>query len=528
MITGRARQQQGAFDQRDDGQGGGVALIAGPPVGSQPVRDRRAPAVERPGRREAHPFAAMDGFGGNRLDRTAVAMVRGQAGREDVDPARDHGLDRRLASKELSQQVRDAPADAVDDRCGQFLLALREMVIQRACLDPSHRKDLVQPGRRIALAAEQGCSGIDEDSATAVGARHPLTILERSLKNTNMRQLMFEEVGKYVWRDASDPEISSPGQAVVRPLVVACCDLDVGVARGRLPVPPGHAVGHEGVAEVVAVGDDVTAVRVGDRVVVPFQISCGQCRECRRGVTGSCAAVPLMATYGMAPISGRDGGGFMADLVLVPYADAMLIPVPDSVDLVAIASLSDNIPDGWRTVGPYRAALADLDAADRRVLVVGGLSIGLYAAAFASAYGLHVDYVDTDQQRLAAAEKLGAAVHDAAKPLRSWEPYPVTVHTSANPSLLPATLRATWPDGTCTDTGAYFQASVDMPLLAMYTRGVQFVTGRVNARAVIPEVIDLLASGCDLAPAVDRVAAWEDAPKVWPTMTGKTVFNRLG
>ena len=148
-------------------------------------------------------------------------------------------------------------------------------------------------------------------------------------------------------------ESAAPEQALVRPLMVACCDLDVGVSQGWLPVPPGHAVGHEGLAEVVAVGDDVRGFRVGDRVVVPFQISCGTCRECRRGVTGSCGSMPLMATYGMAPISGLDGGGFMSDLVLVPYADAMLIPVPETVDPVAIASLSDNIPDGLRTVGPF-------------------------------------------------------------------------------------------------------------------------------------------------------------------------------
>ena len=53
-----------------------------------------------------------------------------------------------------------------------------------------------------------------------------------------------------------------------------------------------------------------------------------------------------MAMYGMVPLAGLDGGGFMADLVLVPYADAMLLPVPETIDPVAIASISDNIPDG--------------------------------------------------------------------------------------------------------------------------------------------------------------------------------------
>ena len=271
-------------------------------------------------------------------------------------------------------------------------------------------------------------------------------------------------------------------------------------------------MGHEGLAEVVAVGDDVHGVRVGDRVVVPFQISCGTCRECRRGATGSCGAVPLMAVYGMAPIAGLDGGGFMSDLVLVPYADAMLIAVPDAVDPIAIASLSDNIPDAWRAVGPFRQELAGLDSADRRVLVLGRLSIGLYAAAIAAALGAQVDYVDTDAQRLAAAEKLGATVHDRAKPDKSWGRYPVTVNTSADAEVLAATLRATWPDGVCTDTGIYYQPTVEMPLLAMYTRGVRFVTGRVNARVVIPQVLELLAGGLDLSPAVDRVVPWEQAP----------------
>lgn len=341
-----------------------------------------------------------------------------------------------------------------------------------------------------------------------------------------MQQLVFEQAGRYAWREAAEPEISGAQQALVRPLVVACCDLDVAVAEGALPMPPGHAVGHEGLAEVVAVGEEVTTVRVGDRVVVPFQINCGECSTCRRGVTGSCAALPLMAMYGMAPLAGLDGGGFMADLVSVPFADAMLLPVPDAVDPAAIASLSDNIPDGWRAIGPYRAELTALDDVDRRMLVVGRRSIGLYAAAFGVAYGAQVDYVDTDPQRLAMAEKLGARAHDRPKPERSWDPYPVTVHTAADPAVLAATLRATSPGGVCTDTGIYYQGKVEMPLLSMYTRGVRFVTGRVNARAAIPEILELLTAACDLSPALDRVVPWEDAPSVWATMTGKTVFTR--
>ena len=342
-----------------------------------------------------------------------------------------------------------------------------------------------------------------------------------------MRQLTFEAPGRYAWREVADPKPPEAAQALVRPLLVACCDLDVGVTHGRIPMPPGHAVGHEGIAEVLAIGGEVSSVKVGDRVVVPFQMNCGVCAACRRGATGSCASMPFMAMYGMAPIAGLDGGGFMADRVLVPYADAMLLPLPDSVDPVSVASLSDNIPDGWRAVAPYRSELAGLDPVDRRVLVVGRQSIGLYATAFASALGARVDYVDTDPGRLAIAEKLGAVAHDRQRPDRSWEPYPVTVHTAADPKSLTATLRATWPDGVCTDTGIYYEP-VAMALLSMYTKGVRFVTGRVNARAVIPEIIEVLRSGVDLAPVVEQVVPWDAADVAWPEMTGKTVFSRVG
>lgn len=340
-----------------------------------------------------------------------------------------------------------------------------------------------------------------------------------------MRQLRLDAIDSCSWQDVADPVVTSADGALVRPLAVACCDLDVAVSSGRLPMPSGHAVGHEGVAEVVDVGDDVTSVKVGDRVVVPFQINCGTCSACRRGATGSCASLPLMAMYGMAPLAGLDGGGFMADLVSVPFADAMLVPVPDGVDPVAIASMSDNIPDGWRTVGPYRSELAALDSDERRVLVMGRLSIGLYAAAFGVALGARVDYVDTDPLRLAAAEKLGAVVHDRVKPDRGWEPYPVTVHTTAEPDGLTATLRATWPDGVCTDTGIFLEP-VELPMINLYTRGVRLVTGRVNARAVIPEILRTLPVTSDLTPVVDRVVPWAEADAVWPTMSAKTVYVR--
>jgi threonine dehydrogenase-like Zn-dependent dehydrogenase len=230
--------------------------------------------------------------------------------------------------------------------------------------------------------------------------------------------------------------------------------------------------------------------------------------------------------YGLGAIAGRDGGGFLSDVVRVPFADAMLVPLPTGLDPIAVASLSDNIPDGWRCVGPYASELQALGPADRRVLVVGGLSLGLYAAAVAAALGARVDYVDTDPVRLAVAERLGAAAHDRKYPDRGWTPYPLTVHTAADPKKLGATVAATWPDGTCVDTGIYYAESVPVNLLAWYTSGVRFVTGRVNARSAIPSVLELLGSGLDLLPVVQSIVDWEEAPGAWAGLRGKTVVVR--
>jgi hypothetical protein len=77
---------------------------------------------------------------------------------------------------------------------------------------------------------------------------------------------------------------------------------------------------------------------------------------CRRGRTGNCAAHPKLSTYGLGDMGGLEWGGLLADLVAVPHTDAMLVKLPAGIDPLAVASASDNIPDGWRTVGPQLAA----------------------------------------------------------------------------------------------------------------------------------------------------------------------------
>ena len=315
------------------------------------------------------------------------------------------------------------------------------------------------------------------------------------------------------WREVSEPTIQADGEALVRPLAVATCDIDDLIVAGRAPFPPPFVLGHEGVAEVVDVGEAVSTVAPGDRVLVPFQINCGTCRACAEGRSGNCQTVPLASTYGFG--FGEDGtrwGGFLADLIHVPYADAMLVPVPGGLSPEVAAGASDNLTDAWRAVGP---PLSERPGAP--VLVIGGASsgsIGLYAAAQAKALGSErVVYIDTDPERRSLAASYGVETVDGL-PDQLDHRFPIVVEALGERAGLELALRSLGRDGICTSTAVYFGGDVEvrMPLLSMYMFVGTLTTGRLHARRDAPKVIDLLASGAfDPAPITTRVVPFGEA-----------------
>ena len=324
-----------------------------------------------------------------------------------------------------------------------------------------------------------------------------------------IERLEYVNAGELAWREAPAPVLESDAQALVRPVAVATCDLDALIVAGQTPFAPPFPIGHECVAEVVDVGDGVSGVTPGQLVTVPFQISCGTCAACRRGHTGNCQTVGFMSTYGFGPAVDTYGG-FLADSVLVPYADHMLVPLPEDVDPVGLASASDNISDGWRAVGP---ALEESPGAS--VLVLGGAgpgSIGLYATGIAVALGAsEVVYVDDHEERCRVASELGAQVISEDRP-RRLGPFPITVDASGADDALALALRSTALDGVCTSTAIYFGEVPELPLLEMYTKVTTLKIGRVHARAVIPQVVDLIASGrLDPSLVTSSVADWSSA-----------------
>ena len=332
-----------------------------------------------------------------------------------------------------------------------------------------------------------------------------------------MRQLEITGPRAVEWREAPAPALQGDGEALVRPLAVAMCDLDAAFLTGVVPVAEPFPLGHECIAEVIDVGHAVTVAAPGDRVVVPFQISCGACFACAAGHTASCRTVPRGSAYGMKPLGG-DWGGALADALRVPFADPMLVPLPAGLEPAAVASVADNVADGFRAVaGPLAANPGE------EVLVVGGWarSVSLYAAACALALGAsRVVFADADAARLERAAALGAE----ALPIPAGEDgqpewpaklgrFPITVDASGDHGGLNAALRSTAADGTCTSVAIYFEPATPLPLLEMYTRGCTLHTGRVHARAVIPEVLALVSAGClDPALVTSAVAGFDDAP----------------
>lgn len=325
-----------------------------------------------------------------------------------------------------------------------------------------------------------------------------------------MRQLSFVRPGAVEWREVPEARVRSGIEAVVRPLVIGRCDLDVGFLSGAAPLPPGSPIGHETIGVVEAVGDAVRGVRPGQMVIVPSQISCGTCRNCRRGFTGRCQAVPLGAGYGM----GREGdwGSSAADRVRVPFADAMLVPLPVSADPVAMIGAADMALDAWRAVGPQLQARPGAS-----VLVMGGLAsvIGIYAAGIAVALGAgDVLYVDDDDPRLAEAARYGART--LQRPCDIPGQFEIVVDADGDAGTLAQAIRATEPEGLFTSVTIHMRPLTGLPLIEMYFKGIGFHTGRANVRRNAEPVLALCAHGHFRPDAVTtKLYAFDDAPEAW-------------
>ncbi|KRA24258.1 aldehyde dismutase [Microbacterium sp. Root61] len=198
-----------------------------------------------------------------------------------------------------------------------------------------------------------------------------------------------------------------PHGVILRTVATNICGSDQHMVRGRTTAPAGLVLGHEITGEVVEVGPDVEFIKVGDIVSVPFNISCGRCRNCKEGKTGICLNVnpdrPGSA-YGYVDMGGWVGG--QAEYVLVPYADWNLLRFPDRDQalekILDLAMLSDIFPTGF-----HGAVTAGVGVGST-VYIAGAGPVGLAAAAGAQLLGAAVVIVgDLNEDRLAQARSFG-------------------------------------------------------------------------------------------------------------------------
>ncbi|MES2731318.1 MAG: alcohol dehydrogenase catalytic domain-containing protein [Bacteroidota bacterium] len=365
-----------------------------------------------------------------------------------------------------------------------------------------------------------------------------------------MQQLTFVKKNTLEWWDVREPSIQTPSEVLVRPFAAARCDLDRTILQGRFPMffkigkffsltdtaiphmfgrhpyKPPFAFGHECVAEVLACGEGVKNFKRGDVVIVPFQISCGQCLTCHQGLTANCSSVEPFAMYGGIGGKGYNGhwGGALSDVVKVPYGDQMLVAVPPGIDPVTLASASDNLPDAWRTVGPPLKAKPGAP-----VLVIAGAakSVGLYATAMAVALGAErVDYLDVNIDRLRLAKLVGANPIEGSYHYFKGS-YPIVVDASNKSEGLRCALSSVAPGGICTSVGIFARKSSPIPLFKMYVNDVTFKMGVTNARANIPEVLSLVQSGrFNPGLLTTNLADWKDASTAFLESAVKVVVQR--
>jgi threonine dehydrogenase-like Zn-dependent dehydrogenase len=257
-------------------------------------------------------------------------------------------------------------------------------------------------------------AGTPAPHATSVGH---LTHLKRA---ADMKALTWHGKGDIRCESVPDPEIQDGRDAIIKVRACAICGSDVHLYDGVMPtMESGDVLGHETMGEVVALGKDNKKLKIGDRVVVPFTISCGECFFCKRGFYSGCersnpnkqAAEKLWGhspagLFGYSHMLGGFAGG-QAEYLRVPFADVGPLKVPDSMTDEQALFLSDIFPTGYMA-----AEFCNIQPEDT-IAIWGCGPVGQFAIRSAFLLGAgRVIAIDTVPERLALARSAGAQTLD--------------------------------------------------------------------------------------------------------------------
>ncbi len=231
-----------------------------------------------------------------------------------------------------------------------------------------------------------------------------------------MRALCWHGKGDIRCDTVPDPSIEDPRDVIIKVSSCAICGSDLHLMDGQMPgMESGDILGHEFMGEVVETGSPAHALKVGDRIVVPFNINCGECRQCKLGNWSCCLrsnrngamaakmfGYPTAGLFGYSHLTGGYAGG-QADYVRVPMADVGPMVVPEGLSDEQALFLTDILPTGWQ--GAEHAQIQQGDI----VAIWGGGPVGFFAVQAARHMGAsRVIVIETVPERIALATKAGA------------------------------------------------------------------------------------------------------------------------
>jgi 2-desacetyl-2-hydroxyethyl bacteriochlorophyllide A dehydrogenase len=324
----------------------------------------------------------------------------------------------------------------------------------------------------------------------------------------------FQAPGEVRVDEVADPELGAADEAIVRVEATGVCGSDLHIFHGRVAIEPGFTLGHEYVGTVVAAGDAVERVGVGDRVLGTYCTACGECFFCARGDFHKCDHGRVFghgATLGSLQ-------GAQAELVLVPNANLTLRAVPAGMSDDVALFAGDVMGTGYHAV--VETGIGEGDT----VAVLGLGPVGLCAVQVALAQGAEtVIAIDTVAQRLELARELGAkAVHlteddprAAAKAATEGRGVDATVDAVGHPDALELACRLTRKAGTVSATGVYAER-IELHMGIVWIKALTLKTGHANVIGHVDPVLELLESGAlDPAPLVTHHMALDDAPEAY-------------
>ena len=329
-----------------------------------------------------------------------------------------------------------------------------------------------------------------------------------------MRAVTFQAPGQVRVEEKPDPEVGAGEDCLVRIEASGICGSDLHIYHGRVPVEPGFTIGHEFVGTVVAAGEDVERVAVGDRVLGTFHTACATCAPCLRGDYHRCRNG---RTFGHGAGLG-DLQGAQAELLLVPRANLTLRRVPAGMSADVALFAGDVMGTGYHAVA--HAGMLPGDT----VAVLGLGPVGLCAVQAAIAGGAtQVFAVDTVAERLQMAERFGAT------PLHLTDGEPkrevraatdglgadVVVDAVGDAEPLALAVSLARDAGTVSGIGAY-AGKGEVPLGLAWLKGLQLRLGLANVIAHVDRVLAMLEAGrLDPTPLVTHHMSLDQAAEAY-------------